>query len=85
MNMQQSGGQSHDHEGSLLTCKPLVSEQGQLCSSARELEVRSTVLKAVQESRGTAAQLCGVGEGKRMLGFALLFLKGNVNVSSIQM
>lgn len=39
----------------------------------------------MQESRGTAAQLCGVGEGKRMLGFALLFLKGNVNVSSIQM
>lgn len=39
----------------------------------------------MQESRGTAAQLCGVGEGKQMLGFALLFLKGNVNVSSIQM
>lgn len=43
MNMQQSGGQSHDHEGSLLTCKPLVSEQGRVCSSARELEVRSAV------------------------------------------
>lgn len=61
MNMQQSGGQSHDHEGSLLTCKPLVSEQGRVCSSARELEVRS----AVRLCRNLGAQLHScVGWGK---------------------